>query len=86
MINRACPGAAPAQRRALSAGLRSSGRRQRRARRARRWLVSLLLTLAQMALPVRVEPGRAQAAPAHRLVLAQAITRVLNLGAAAPVL
>ena len=83
MINRACPGAAAAQRRALSAALRSSGRRQRR---ARRWLVSLLLTLAQMALPVRVEPGRAQAAPAHRLVLAQAITRVLNLGAAAPVL
>ena len=77
VINMACASAATGQRRA---------RHARRARLVRNCMVSLCLSLAQMALPVRFEPARSQAAPAHGLVLAQAITRVLNLGAAAPVL
>ena len=80
------PGAACAHRCALKAGRRTAGRRQRLVRRARCAMVSLFLTLAQMTLPVRVEPGRAPAPPADRLVLAQAITVALNLRGATPVL
>lgn len=74
MISIESPSAACAHRCALPAGLRATGHRQRLARLARSWVVSLFLTLAQMTLPVRFEPGRAQAPAADRLVLAQAIT------------
>lgn len=46
-------------------------------------MVSLFLILAQMTLPVRFEPGKAQAPPAERQVLAQSITLVLKPSRAA---